>query len=105
MPWVYLLFAGLLEIGWAVGLKYVNGWTKFWPSVITITLMVISLGFLSLAMRSLPMGTAYAVWTGIGAVGTVLVGISFFGEPRTATQVVSIALIVVGLLGLKLAAS
>ena len=105
MPWVYLLLAGLLEIGWTVGLKHVDGWTKFWPSVITVTLMVLSLGFLSLAMRSLPMGTAYAVWTGIGAVGTVLMGIFFFGEPRTATQMASVAFIVVGLIGLKLAAS
>jgi quaternary ammonium compound-resistance protein SugE len=105
MPWVYLVIAGLLEIGWAVGLKHVDGWTKFWPSVITIALMVVSLAFLSLAMRSLPMGTAYAVWTGIGAVGTVFVGISFFGEPRTAVQLGSIAFIVVGLIGLKLAAS
>jgi quaternary ammonium compound-resistance protein SugE len=105
MPWVYLLLAGLLEIGWAVGLKHVDGWTRFWPSVITIALMVTSLGFLSLAMRSLPMGTAYAMWTGIGAVGTVLVGIFCFGEPRTATQMASVAFIVVGLIGLKLAAS
>ena len=105
MPWVYLVIAGLLEIGWAVGLKHVDGWTKFWPSVITIALMVVSLAFLSLAMRSLPMGTAYAVWTGIGAVGTVLVGICFFDEPRTAVQLASIAFIIVGLVGLKLAAS
>jgi quaternary ammonium compound-resistance protein SugE len=105
MPWVYLVIAGLLEIGWAIGLKFTDGWTKLWPSIITAVLMIISFGFLSLAMRSLPMGTSYAVWTGIGAVGTVVTGIIFFGEPRNPAQLISIALIIVGLIGLKLSAA
>ena len=97
MSWFYLFLAGLFEIAWAVGLKQTQGWSRLWPSLVTIALMIISFVFLSLSLRSLPIGTAYAVWTGIGAVGTVLVGIFFFGEPRTAMRIFFIALIVIGI--------
>lgn len=102
MPWFHLIIAGLLEIAWAVGLKHTDGWTRLWPSVITGLLMIASFFFLSLALRALPMGTAYAIWTGIGAVGTALVGIFIFGEPRNAARLVCIVLIVAGIVGLKL---
>ncbi len=102
MPWLHLIIAGLLEVAWAVGLKQTEGWTRLWPSVITALLMIASFFFLSLALRSLPIGTAYAIWTGIGAVGTALVGILVFGEPRTAARLVCIVLIVAGIVGLKL---
>jgi quaternary ammonium compound-resistance protein SugE len=102
MPWLHLIIAGLLEIAWAVGLKQTDGWTRLWPSVITALLMIASFFFLSLALRALPMGTAYAIWTGIGAVGTALIGIYVFGEPRTAARLVCIVLIVAGIVGLKL---
>lgn len=102
MPWFHLIIAGLLEIAWAVGLKQTDGWTRPWPSVITALLMIASFFFLSLALRALPMGTAYAIWTGIGAVGTALIGIYVFGEPRTAARLVCIVLIVAGIVGLKL---
>ncbi len=102
MPWLHLIIAGLLEIAWAVGLKQTDGWTRLWPSVITALLMLASFFFLSLALRALPMGTAYAIWTGIGAVGTALIGIYVFGEPRTAARLVCIVLIVAGIVGLKL---
>lgn len=101
MAWLYLVLAGLTEIAWAIGLKQTDGWTRLWPSVITAVLMVISFVLLSLALRALPIGTAYAVWTGIGAVGTAIVGIMFFGEPRTAIRLGCIALILVGIIGLK----
>lgn len=105
MPWLHLIIAGLLEVAWAIGLKHTDGWTRFWPSVITALLMIASFFFLSLALRSLPLGTAYAIWTGIGAVGTALIGIFVFGEPRTAARLVCIVLIVAGIVGLKLTSS
>ncbi|MDH4454237.1 MAG: quaternary ammonium compound efflux SMR transporter SugE [Verrucomicrobiota bacterium] len=105
MPWLHLIIAGLLEVAWAVALKQTEGWTRLWPSVITALLMIASFFFLSLALRSLPIGTAYAIWTGIGAVGTALIGILVFGEPRTAARLVCIVLIVAGIVGLKLASS
>ena len=102
MAWVYLLLAGLFEVGWAVGLKYSDGFTRLWPSVLTVLSMVLSLGLLGLSLRDLPLGTAYAVWTGIGAVGTVLLGITLFGESADATRLACVGLIVLGLVGLKL---
>ena len=105
MAWIYLLLAGITEVAWAVGLKQTDGWTRLWPSVITAILMVVSFALLSLALRVLPIGTAYAVWTGIGAVGTAIIGIVFFGEPRTAIRLACIALILVGIIGLKASAA
>jgi quaternary ammonium compound-resistance protein SugE len=102
MPWLHLIIAGLLEVAWAIGLKQTDGWTRLWPSVTTALLMMASFFFLSLALRSLPIGTAYAIWTGIGAVGTALIGIIVFDEPRTAARLVCIVLIVAGIVGLKL---
>lgn len=101
MSWVYLLIAGLTEIAWAIGLKQTEGWTRLWPSVITAALMIVSFAFLSLALKTLPIGTAYAVWTGIGAAGTAIVGIYFFGESRDAVRIVCIALIIAGVAGLR----
>ena len=103
MPWILLVLAGLLEVGWAIGLKYTEGFARLWPSVGTIAAMGISLLLLGTAMKSLPVGTAYAVWVGIGAVGTVILGIVLFDEPLNALRVGSVALIVAGLVGLKLA--
>lgn len=103
MPWVLLVLAGLFEVGWAIGLKYTEGFTRLWPSVGTVAAMAISVGLLGLAMKSLPVGTAYAIWVGVGAVGTVILGIVLFNEPVNALRVVSILLIVAGLVGLKLA--
>ena len=103
MPWILLLLAGLFEVGWAIGLKYTEGFTKLWPSVGTIAAMVVSLGLLGEAMKSLPVGTSYAVWVGVGAVGTALLGIVLLGEPATAGRLVSLGLIVAGIVGLKLA--
>ncbi len=88
MPWLHLIIAGLLEVAWAIGLKQTEGWTRLWPSVTTALLMMASFFFLSLALRWLPLGTAYAIWTGIGAVGTALIGIIVFDEPRTAARLV-----------------
>jgi quaternary ammonium compound-resistance protein SugE len=105
MPWLHLIIAGLLEVAWAVGLKQTAGWTRLWPSLITLALMIASFFFLSLALRTLPLGTSYAIWTGIGAVGTALIGIFIFDEPRTAARLVCILLIVAGIVGLKLASS
>lgn len=105
MPWLHLIIAGLLEVAWAVGLKHTDGWTKLGPSVITALLMVASFFFLSLALRTLPLGTSYAIWTGIGAVGTAIVGMLVFGEPRTAARLACIVLIVAGIVGLKLTAA
>lgn len=102
MNWLLLVVAGLLEVGWAVGLKYTEGFTKLWPSVWTLGAMVLSISMLGLAMRDLPVGTAYAVWTGIGAVGTVIVGIYLLGEPATAGRLISIGMILLGIIGLKL---
>lgn len=102
MAWVYLFVAGLLEIGWAVGLKYTEGFTKLVPSALTIVSMIASILMLGLALKTLPIGTAYAVWTGIGAVGTALLGIYLFAEPATVARLASIGLIVAGIAGLKL---
>lgn len=102
MPWVLLFIAGLLEVGWAIGLKYTEGFTRLWPSVGTLAAMALSVVLLGLAMRTLPVGTAYAVWTGIGAVGTVILGIVLFAEPATAARLACVGLIVAGILGLKL---
>lgn len=102
MAWIHLFIAGLFEIGWAVGLKYTNGFTKLWPSVITIIGMILSFYFLSSAVKSIPIGTAYAIWTGIGAVGTAILGIFLFNESREFIRIFFIMLIVVGIIGLKL---
>ena len=104
MPWIYLTLAGLFEIGWAIGLKYTDGFTRPLPTVLTAGSMVISVVLLGLAVKTLPIGTAYAIWTGIGTVGTVMLGILLFAEPVTAVRMGCIALIVVGILGLKFAA-
>jgi quaternary ammonium compound-resistance protein SugE len=101
MAWLYLLIAGLLEVGWAIGLKYTEGFSKLVPSALTIAAMVFSLAFLGLALKELPVGTAYAVWTGIGAVGTVILGIYLFAEPATAARLGCIGLILAGIVGLK----
>jgi len=103
MDWLYLLLAGILEIGWATGIKYTDGFSKLTPSLITIFLMVLSFGCLSIAMRTIPLGTAYAIWSGIGAVGVAALGIFYFNEPSDAARIISILLIVGGIVGLKLA--
>ena len=103
MPWIILVLAGLFEVGWAIGLKYTEGFTKPLPTIGTIAAMAISLGLLGIAMKSLPVGTAYAIWVGVGAVGTVILGIVLFHEPMNALRMVSVGLIVAGLVGLKLA--
>ena len=103
MGWLYLLLAGLSEVGWAVGLKYTQGFTRLLPSLATVASMALSLGLLGLALRSLPLGTAYAVWTGIGTIGTVVAGMILFGEPATALRLGCIGLILAGIAGLKLA--
>ncbi|EMJ4931371.1 quaternary ammonium compound efflux SMR transporter SugE [Pseudomonas aeruginosa] len=102
MSWITLFFAGLFEVGWAVGLKYTEGFSKPLPTVLTALAMLVSLGLLGLAMKHLPLGTAYAVWTGVGAVGTVIAGIVLFGESMALLRLASVALIVCGLVGLKL---
>jgi quaternary ammonium compound-resistance protein SugE len=102
MAWTYLFFAGLFEIGWAIGLKYTDGFTRLTPTLLTVASMVVSLGLLGLALKTLPVGTAYAVWTGIGTVGTALLGIYLLGEPATVVRLVCIGLIVSGIIGLKL---
>ena len=102
MAWVYLVIAGLFETGWAIGLKYTEGFSRLWPSLWTVSAMAVSFVFLSLALKTLPVGTGYAVWTGIGAVGTVILGIVLFGEPASAARLACIGLIVAGILGLKL---
>lgn len=104
MSWLYLFIAGLFEIGWAIGLKYTHGFTRLVPTVLTVGSMAISLGLLGLALKTLPLGTAYAIWTGIGTVGTAVLGIVLFGEPATVIRLVCIGLIVAGIVGLKLAA-
>ncbi|BEP38499.1 quaternary ammonium compound efflux SMR transporter SugE (plasmid) [Variovorax sp. V59] len=103
MAWVLLVVAGLLEVGWAIGLKYTDGFTKPWPSIFTVAAMVISVVMLGIAMKSLPVGTSYAVWVGVGAVGTAILGIILFGEPATSGRLISLGLIVAGIVGLKLA--
>jgi quaternary ammonium compound-resistance protein SugE len=101
MSWVYLFVAGLFEIGWAIGLKYTNGFTRLVPTVLTAISMAISLGLLGLALKTLPVGTAYAVWTGVGAVGTAILGIYLLSEPANIGRLVCIGLIVAGIVGLK----
>ena len=103
MPWLVLVLAGLFEIGWAIGLKYTDGFTKLWPTIGTVASMAVSLGLLGIAMKSLPVGTAYAVWVGVGAVGTAILGIVLLGEPANAGRMVSLGLIIAGIIGLKLA--
>ena len=102
MSWVILFFAGLFEVGWAVGLKYTDGFSKPMPTALTIAAMAVSLGLLGLAMKELPLGTAYAIWTGVGAVGTVIAGIILFGESMALFRLASVALIICGLIGLKI---
>ena len=102
MAWIYLTVAGLLEIGWAIGLKYTDGFTRLLPSLWTVASMILSIVLLGLALRTLPVGTAYAVWTGIGAIGTAALGIYLFGEPATAARLLCIGLILSGIVGLKL---
>ena len=103
MPWIILVLAGLFEIGWAIGLKYTEGFTRLWPTVGTVTAMAVSLALLGIAMKSLPVGTAYAVWVGVGAVGTAILGMALLGEPANAGRIISLLLIVAGIVGLKLA--
>lgn len=103
MAWIYLLAAGIAEVGWAVGLKYTAGFTRLWPSLGTVAAMVVSLWLLALALKTLPLGTAYAVWTGIGTIGTVILGILLFHESADWLRLGCIALIVIGIAGLKLA--
>jgi quaternary ammonium compound-resistance protein SugE len=105
MAWIVLFFAGLLEVGWAVGLKYTEGFTRLWPTVATAASMIASVGLLGVALERLPLGTAYAVWTGIGTVGTALAGMALHGEPADALRLACIGLIVVGIVGLKLASA
>ncbi|MVW75476.1 quaternary ammonium compound efflux SMR transporter SugE [Pseudomonas xionganensis] len=102
MSWIILLLAGLFEVGWAVGLKYSDGFTRPLPTLLTVAAMIVSLALLGLAMRQLPLGTAYAIWTGVGAVGTVIAGIILFGEALSLLRIASVALILCGLIGLKL---
>ncbi|MBO0493510.1 MULTISPECIES: quaternary ammonium compound efflux SMR transporter SugE [unclassified Pseudomonas] len=104
MSWIILFFAGLFEVGWAVGLKYTDGFSKPLPTALTIAAMAVSLGLLGLAMKELPLGTAYAIWTGVGAVGTVIAGIILFGESMALFRLASVALIICGLVGLKISA-
>ena len=101
MSWIYLLIAGLLEIVWAIGLKYTEGFTKLVPSAVTIVAMIASIWFLALALRTIPVGTGYAMWTGIGATGTAILGIVLFAEPATAARLACIGVIVAGIVGLK----
>ena len=101
MAWILLFVAGLLEVGWSVGLKYCDGFTRLWPSVATLAAMIVSMALLAQAVRTIPIGTGYAIWTGIGTVGAALLGMLLFGEPRDALRLGCIALIVVGIIGLK----
>ena len=103
MAWAILIVAGLFEVGWAIGLKYTEGFTRFWPTVGTVAAMMVSLWLLGIAMKSLPVGTAYAIWVGVGAVGTATLGIVLLGDSANAGRLISLALIVAGIVGLKLA--
>lgn len=103
MAWLILVVAGLFEVGWAIGLKYTEGFTRFWPSIGTVLAMSVSLWLLGISLRSLPVGTAYAIWVGVGAAGTVVAGICLFGEPMNAARLLSVSLILAGIIGLKLA--
>lgn len=102
MAWTYLIIAGVFEIAWALGLKFTDGFTRLWPSVGTVVAMAISMWFMAVALRTIPIGTGYAVWTGIGAAGTAVVGILLFQEPRNAMRLLSIVLIIAGIAGLRL---
>ena len=103
MAWILLVLAGLFEIGWAIGLKYTDGFTRLWPTIGTVAAMGISLALLGVAMKSLPVGTSYAIWVGVGAVGTAILGMVLLGEPASLGRVLSLGLIVAGIVGLKLA--
>ena len=105
MNWAILVVAGIFEVGWAIGLKYTVGFTRLWPSVWTVLAMIVSLGLLGVAMKTLPVGTAYSVWVGVGAVGTVVLGIVLLGESASLPRMISLALIVAGIVGLKLSTS
>jgi quaternary ammonium compound-resistance protein SugE len=105
MAWLILVLAGLLEVGWAIGLKYSEGFSHLWPTIGTVLAMLLSLALLGIAMRTLPIGTAYAVWVGVGAVGTVILGIVLFDEPVTPGGLISVGFIIAGIIGLKLASS
>jgi quaternary ammonium compound-resistance protein SugE len=102
MPWVWLIIAGILEVAWAIGLKYTDGFSRLWPTVWTVLLMLGSFWCLAQAVKALPLGTSYAIWTGIGAVGTAIAGILLFKEPATVARLVCIVLIIAGIAGLKL---
>lgn len=103
MAWITLVVAGLFEVGWAIGLKYTEGFTRLLPTIWTVLAMVVSIWLLGIAMKSFPVGTAYSVWVGVGAVGTVILGIVLFGEPSNPARLISVALIIAGIIGLKLA--
>jgi quaternary ammonium compound-resistance protein SugE len=105
MNWIILIVAGLFEVGWAIGLKYTDGFTRLWPTVWTIMAMIISLGLLGIAMKALPVGTAYSIWVGVGAVGTVILGIVLLGEAASVTRMISVTLIIAGIIGLKLSSA
>lgn len=105
MAWIFLIIAGIFEVVWAISLKYTEGFTKLWPTVVTIIGMVISFYFLSAAIKTLPIGTAYAIWTGIGALGAVIMGIILFNEPRSASRLIFVGCILVGIIGLKVTSS
>ncbi len=104
MPWFILFIAGLFEVAWAIGIKYTEGWTRFWPAAFTVVAMIASFYLLSVALKHIPMGTAYAVWTGIGTIGTVVYGIIFFKEPADILRMVCILLIICGIVGLRILA-
>jgi quaternary ammonium compound-resistance protein SugE len=103
LSWLVLLIAGLFEVGWAIGLKYTEGFTRFWPTVGTVASMIISVALLGLALKVLPVGSAYAIWVGVGAVGTVILGILLFGDSASLPKLISVGFIIVGIIGLKLA--
>ena len=105
MAWTYLVIAGLLEIGWAIGLKYTEGFSRLWPSVATLCAMIASFGLLSAALKTIPVGTGYAVWTGIGAAGTAIIGMAFLGESREVLRILCLMLIIAGVVGLKFASA
>jgi quaternary ammonium compound-resistance protein SugE len=103
VAWLLLVLAGLFEVGWAIGLKYTHGFTRLWPTIGTVLAMIVSLGLLGIAMKSLPVGTSYAVWVGVGAVGTAIMGIVLLGEVANAGRLISLGLIIAGIVGLKIA--
>ena len=102
MNWIILIVAGLFEVGWAIGLKYTEGFSRLWPTIWTIMAMIISLGLLGIAMKGLPVGTAYSIWVGVGAVGTVILGILLLGESASVSRMISVVLIIAGIIGLKI---